>query len=90
MIRSRLVSIFPRCFGALIRYKGIQIINDTSSFGGFINSFLVSLRDESVKLPCLVFPLLSDAVSCHNDVYDVGHSRNRDSEVLTICIRTRV
>ena len=53
-------------------------MNDTSSFGGFINSFIVALRDESVKLPCLVFPLLSDAVSWYSDIHDVGDTHNRD------------
>ena len=48
-------------------------MNDASSFGGFINSFIASLRDESVKIPCLVIPLLSDAVSRHRDTYDVSH-----------------
>lgn len=49
-------------------------MNDTSSFGGFINSFIVSLRDEAVKLPCMVFPLLSDAITRQNDVHDVDLS----------------
>jgi hypothetical protein len=57
----------------LIRCKGIQITNDTSSFAGFINSFVVSLRDEAVKLPYLVFPLLSDSVSRQNDIHDVAY-----------------
>ncbi|GLB45716.1 putative tubulin domain containing protein [Lyophyllum shimeji] len=43
--------------------QGIQVINDTPTFGGFINSFLTSFRDQYLKIPCLVFPLLSDAVS---------------------------
>ncbi|KAG5648222.1 hypothetical protein DXG03_006179 [Asterophora parasitica] len=43
--------------------QGIQIMNDTSTFGGFMNSFITSLRDQYGKLPCLVIPLLSDAVS---------------------------
>ncbi|KAJ7776805.1 mtDNA inheritance protein Dml1 [Mycena maculata] len=41
--------------------QGIQIIHDASTFGGFIDSFLTSLRDDFVKLPLLVWPLLSDA-----------------------------
>ncbi|KAF8225980.1 tubulin nucleotide-binding domain-like protein [Tricholoma matsutake] len=62
--------------------QGIQIMNDTSSFGGFINSFIVALRDESVKLPCLVFPLLSDAVSRHNDVHDNKSMRKIINDAL--------
>lgn len=73
VIRSRFVSIFPAYLDALIRWKGIQIMNDTSSFGAFINSFIASLRDESLKIPCLIIPLLSDAVSRSHDVNDVGH-----------------
>jgi hypothetical protein len=64
-------SDFSFTIKGLITCQGIQIMNDTSSFGGFINSFLVSLRDEAVKLPCLVFPLLSDTVSRHNNIHDV-------------------
>lgn len=43
--------------------QGLQVINDTGSFGGFTNAFLTSFRDDFPKLPCLAFPLLSSAVS---------------------------
>lgn len=51
----------------------MQIMNDTESFGGFINSFLTSFRDEFAKLSCLVVPLLSDAATRHIDIDDVRH-----------------
>lgn len=49
-------------------------MNDTASFGSFVNSFLTAFRDEFVKLPCLAIPLLSDAGSRHIDVDDVSYS----------------
>ncbi|KAF9462802.1 Misato segment II tubulin-like domain-containing protein [Collybia nuda] len=62
--------------------QGIQVINDTASFGSFINSFLTAFRDEFVKLPCLVIPLLTDAGSRHIDVDDYQGTRNLISDAL--------
>ncbi|KAH9915313.1 Misato segment II tubulin-like domain-containing protein [Fomitopsis serialis] len=53
---------------AFERYNtGIQVMNDTSTFGGFTNSFLTTYRDEFPKLPCLAFPLLSHNLPGHVD-----------------------
>ncbi|KZT69422.1 tubulin nucleotide-binding domain-like protein [Daedalea quercina L-15889] len=41
---------------------GIQVMNDTSTFGGFTSSFLTAYRDEFPKLSCLVFPILSHSL----------------------------
>jgi len=54
------------------RSQGIQVMNDTASFGSFISSFLISFHDEYLKLPSLIFPLLSDVVPRHIDVDDVS------------------
>ena len=44
-------------------FQGLQMINDTDTFGGFLSSFLASFRDEYLKLPSLVFPLMAGVVS---------------------------
>ncbi|RDB18272.1 Protein dml-1 [Hypsizygus marmoreus] len=62
--------------------QGLQVMNDTATFGGFINSFLTSVHDEHAKLPCLVFPLLSDAVSRHIDVDDYQGTKKAVNDAL--------
>ncbi|THH21692.1 hypothetical protein EUX98_g8295 [Antrodiella citrinella] len=42
--------------------QGLQVINDTASFGSFTHSFLSAFRDDFTKLPCWTFSLLSDSV----------------------------
>ncbi|KAF9494734.1 tubulin nucleotide-binding domain-like protein [Pleurotus eryngii] len=42
--------------------QGIQIIEDTLTFGSFIDSFINSFRDEFSRLPILSFPLLSQSI----------------------------
>ncbi|CAK5284476.1 unnamed protein product [Mycena citricolor] len=42
--------------------QGMHIMHDTASFGSFVNSLMLSLRDEFTKLPMITLPLLSDAV----------------------------
>lgn len=49
-------------------------MDDTSTFGSFINSLLTSFQDEFVKLPALVFPVLSAARPSNIDVDDVSSS----------------
>jgi len=51
--------------------QGIQVMNDTATFGGFTDSFLNAVRDELPKLPCLSFPILSNAVPGIIDIDDV-------------------
>ncbi|KAJ7051731.1 tubulin domain-containing protein [Mycena amicta] len=41
--------------------QGIQLTHETARFGSFINSLLLSLRDEGAKIPVMAFPLLSGA-----------------------------
>ncbi|KAJ7644693.1 Misato segment II tubulin-like domain-containing protein [Roridomyces roridus] len=41
--------------------QGIQLVQDTATFGSFINSVLTALRDDFDKVPVLAWPLLSDA-----------------------------
>lgn len=38
-------------------------MNDSTSFGGFISSFLTAVRDQHTKLPCFVVPFLSTGLS---------------------------
>ncbi|TFK50599.1 tubulin nucleotide-binding domain-like protein [Heliocybe sulcata] len=42
--------------------QGIQLINDSSSFGAFVDSMLTLLKDDHPKLTCLTFPFLSSVV----------------------------
>ena len=48
--------------------QGLQVINDSGTFGGFTASFLTTFQDDYRKTPSLVFPLLS--------VLDQGISTN--------------
>lgn len=48
-------------------------MNDTATFGSFIDSFLTSFRDEYLKIPSIIFPLLSDVLLGQIDVDDVRH-----------------
>ncbi|KAG6825236.1 hypothetical protein H0H92_004326 [Tricholoma furcatifolium] len=50
--------------------EGLQVMNDTSSFGGFLNSFLTTFRDEHAKLPFLVIPILSRTPNATIDADD--------------------
>ncbi|KIY44420.1 tubulin nucleotide-binding domain-like protein [Fistulina hepatica ATCC 64428] len=42
--------------------QGIQLMNDTSTFGSFMTAFLTSFRDEFPKLPSLTIPFMSSAI----------------------------
>lgn len=63
-------------------------MNDTSSFGSFTHSFISSFRDELLKMPCLVFPLLSDAVPRH--IGDGNVSRSFSKLPLADLVGTRL
>lgn len=39
--------------------QGIQILNDITTFGGFIDGFLAHFKDEYSKLPSITFPTLT-------------------------------
>jgi hypothetical protein len=67
-----------------LRSQGIQVMNDTASFGSFVNSLLVSLRDEYVKLPSLNFPFMSDAVPRHIEIDDVRADRLQLRAILML------
>ncbi|CAL1697854.1 unnamed protein product [Somion occarium] len=41
--------------------QGIQVTNESSSFGGFTHAFLLAFREEFPKLPSITFSLLSSA-----------------------------
>ncbi|KAF8990150.1 mtDNA inheritance protein Dml1 [Cyathus striatus] len=56
--------------------QGIQVINDANTFGSFISTFLTSFRDELLKLPSLVFPLLSSSIPGQIDVDDYQGTKN--------------
>ncbi|KAF9257995.1 tubulin nucleotide-binding domain-like protein [Marasmius fiardii PR-910] len=43
-------------------FQGLQVINDTSSFGSFTYSLLSTFRDELSKTSPVVIPLVTDAV----------------------------
>ncbi|KAJ8522249.1 hypothetical protein ONZ45_g1153 [Pleurotus djamor] len=46
--------------------QGLQLIEDTTTFGSFTHSFLTSFYDDFSKLPLLSFPLLSDSIPSKN------------------------
>ncbi|KAI0339177.1 tubulin nucleotide-binding domain-like protein [Trametopsis cervina] len=47
--------------------QGMQLLNDTATFGSFTNAFLIKFRDDFTKLPCLAFPSLSRNMPQHVD-----------------------
>lgn len=55
----------------IISRQGLQVLNDTASFGPFIHSLLTALHDDMLKIPCLAFPLLSNTNGWDIDVEDV-------------------
>ncbi|TFK37238.1 mtDNA inheritance protein Dml1 [Crucibulum laeve] len=62
--------------------QGIQVVNDTETFGAFTSSLLTSIRDEFIKLPSLVFPLLSSTTSQKIDVDDYQGTRKAINDAL--------
>ncbi|KDR78071.1 hypothetical protein GALMADRAFT_245054 [Galerina marginata CBS 339.88] len=62
--------------------QGIQIMNDTETFGGFMSSFLASFRDEYHKLPSFTFPVLSGAMSSNSDNDETKNARQLVNEAL--------
>ena len=53
--------------------QGFQIMNDVDSFGSFMNSFLIPLREEYPKISSIVFPLMSSGTAQN---LDIGHVRS--------------
>lgn len=53
------------------RAKGLQLMNDTSTFGAFSYSFLMAFYDELSRAPCLSFPLMGDAVPRNTNLENV-------------------
>ena len=47
-------------------------MNDTATFGSFTQAFLTRFRDEFIKLPTVMFPILSGVDPERVDVDDVG------------------
>ncbi|ESK86503.1 protein dml1 [Moniliophthora roreri MCA 2997] len=43
-------------------FQGMQVINDTATFGSFTHSLLSTFHDELSKAPSIVFPLLANVV----------------------------
>lgn len=60
-----------REYADLENVQGLQIMNDTTTFGGFTHSFLTAFRDEFMKLPCWTFSMLSDCIPSTLNVDDV-------------------
>ncbi|KAJ3476453.1 hypothetical protein NLI96_g11147 [Meripilus lineatus] len=75
--------------------QGLQVMNDTTSFGGFTHSLITSFRDEFTKTSCFTFPILSssvpglieadDAIGIRKALNDALFLRSLD-ELSTICI----
>ncbi|PCH42910.1 tubulin nucleotide-binding domain-like protein [Wolfiporia cocos MD-104 SS10] len=66
--------------------QGIQVLNETATFGGFIDAFLTSFRDEFPKLACLSFPLLSNSAPRKTDADDDLSLRRTINDAL--CLRS--
>ncbi|KDQ54693.1 hypothetical protein JAAARDRAFT_182189 [Jaapia argillacea MUCL 33604] len=66
--------------------QGIQLMNNTETFGSFTDSFLLSYRDEFAKLPCLAFPLMSGVLPGRVDVDDSLGIRKVINDAL--CLRS--
>ena len=49
-------------------------MNDVDSFGSFMNSFLITLRDEYPKMASVVFPLMSSVTA---QILDIGRVSSR-------------
>ncbi|KAJ3509360.1 hypothetical protein NLJ89_g5262 [Agrocybe chaxingu] len=62
--------------------QGIQVMNDTDTFGSYMESFFVSFRDEYLKLPSLSFPLGVGGISKAPDVDDAESTRRFLNEAL--------
>jgi hypothetical protein len=62
----------PRIMCLHLLHQGIQVMNDTDTFGSFTHSLLTSICDEISKLSCLCFPFLSDAIPAFVDFDDVS------------------
>ncbi|KAK0472500.1 mtDNA inheritance protein Dml1 [Armillaria novae-zelandiae] len=62
--------------------QGMQVLNDTASFGPFIHSLLTALHDDMLKLPCLAFPLLSNSNGWDIDVEDRRGARRLINDAI--------
>ncbi|KAF8957165.1 mtDNA inheritance protein Dml1 [Flammula alnicola] len=62
--------------------QGVQIMNDTDTFGSFMGSFLASLRDEYLKLPSFTFPVISGVASHNPDGDDTKTTRKLINEAF--------
>ncbi|KAK0472827.1 mtDNA inheritance protein Dml1 [Armillaria luteobubalina] len=62
--------------------QGIQVLNDTASFGPFIHSLLTALHDDMPLLPCLTFPLLSNSNGWDIDVEDRRGARRLINDAI--------
>ncbi|KAE9407478.1 tubulin nucleotide-binding domain-like protein [Gymnopus androsaceus JB14] len=56
-------------------FQGLQLMNDTSTFGAFSYSFLMAFYDELSRAPCLSFPLMGDAVPRNTNLENTIHFR---------------
>uniref|UniRef100_A0A8H7XJ48 Tubulin nucleotide-binding domain-like protein n=1 Tax=Psilocybe cubensis TaxID=181762 RepID=A0A8H7XJ48_PSICU len=64
--------------------QGVQLINDTDTFGSFMGTFFTHFRDEYPKLPSFSFPILSGATSD----YDAPTSLYHQSAILSAHVET--
>ncbi|SJL14424.1 uncharacterized protein ARMOST_17881 [Armillaria ostoyae] len=62
--------------------QGIQVLNDTASFGPFVHSLLTALHDDMLKIPCLAFPLLSNTNGWDIDVEDRRGARRLINDAI--------
>ncbi|KAG6380757.1 hypothetical protein JVT61DRAFT_5140 [Boletus reticuloceps] len=53
--------------------QGVQMIQDTSTFGGFSNSLLCAFREEHPKATIMTFACLSSMSPLHANIGDVSY-----------------
>ncbi|THU90558.1 tubulin nucleotide-binding domain-like protein [Dendrothele bispora CBS 962.96] len=56
-------------------FQGMQVMNDTSSFGSFTRSFLTAFQDELSHTSSMVLPLLSDSIPLRVEPARLLHTR---------------
>ncbi|KIM70065.1 hypothetical protein SCLCIDRAFT_502924 [Scleroderma citrinum Foug A] len=65
-------------------FQGVQMMYDTTTFGGFSHALLRSFRDEYRKATVMVFSVLSDIVPSNAEMGYVPHTRKIVNDALCL------
>ncbi|KAK1222748.1 mtDNA inheritance, partitioning of the mitochondrial organelle [Marasmius sp. AFHP31] len=63
-------------------FQGLQVMNDTSTFGSFTYSMLSAFHDELGKTSTVIFPLITDSIHNQQDLSEASLSRRVVSDAL--------